>query len=78
MSRKPKKNKTYEESFLRLQEVIRSLQYGDLLSLDQSLNLYQEAIELLQFCYGKLDTVEQQLLALEEIRLKGLKIETDE
>lgn len=78
MSRKSKKNKTYEESFLRLQEVIRSLQYGDLLSLDQSLNLYQEAIELLQFCYGKLDTVEQQLLALEEIRLKGLKIETDE
>lgn len=78
MSRKPKKSKTYEESFLRLQEVIRSLQYGDLLSLDQSLNLYQEAIELLQFCYGKLDTVEQQLLALEEIRLKGLKIETDE
>lgn len=78
MSRKTKKNKTYEESFLRLQEVIRSLQYGDLLSLDQSLNLYQEAIELLQFCYGKLDTVEQQLLALEEIRLKGLKIETDE
>lgn len=77
MSRQSKKNKTFEEAVTRLQEITKSLQYKEL-SLDESVALYQEGIQLLQFCYSKLNAADQQLRVLDEIRLKELKIESDE
>lgn len=74
MSRKSPKPKTFEDALTRLQEITKTMQYNEL-SLDESLAIYQEGIELLQFCYAKLNTAEQQLRVLDEIRLKEFKIE---
>lgn len=77
MSRKTPKKQTFEDAITRLQEVTKSMQYSEL-SLDKALAAYQEGVELLQFCYAKLNAAEQQLRVLDETRLKELKIEPNE
>lgn len=48
------KNQTYEESFSRLKEIVEKLEKGDL-SLEDSLSLFGEGIELVKKCSSKLD-----------------------
>ena len=54
-----------EELFRRLDEVAGKLEEGDT-SLEESFRLYQEGMKLLKECNEKIDTVEKQVLVLEE------------
>ena len=56
-------NKTFEESMLRLEQIVRTMERGDV-ALEESLKLFQEGTELVRSC-GKL---------LEEAQLQVNKI----
>ena len=45
-------NKTFEESMLRLEQIVRAMERGDV-PLEESLKLFQEGTELVRSC-GKL------------------------
>lgn len=58
-------NKTLEESFVELDEVMESLKKEGL-PLEESFRLYQKGMELLKTCSDKIDTVEKKMLVLDE------------
>ena len=57
---KKEKERTLEEAFLRLDEIIQKLEKKD------SFLGYQEGIELIKFCNQQIDTVEKKILVLNE------------
>lgn len=58
-----RKNITYETAIKRLEEIVTSLESGEL-PLDKSLKLYEEATELSAFCKKYLDDAEGKLIIL--------------
>jgi len=54
---------SFEESYARLQQVIESLEEGDL-GLDQSVSLYQEGMQLASHCGQQLDAAELKVTRL--------------
>lgn len=65
---KKKNEKSFEESFERLSEIVEKLE-ADETTLDDSLTLYEEALELSQFCVER--------LTQSQARLKELKKRAD-
>lgn len=59
------KSGNLEESFLKLDEIINSLENGDI-SLEDSFKLYNEGIKLVKNCNTQLDKVEKQIIVLNE------------
>lgn len=55
-----KPNKTFEESMRRLEEIVRSMEKGDV-ALDESLKLFQEGTELVRSCGKLLDDAQMQV-----------------
>ena len=55
-----KTNKTFEESMRRLEEIVRSMEKGDV-ALDESLKLFQEGTELVRNCGKLLDDAQMQI-----------------
>ena len=53
-------SKTFEENMLRLEQIVRSMERGDV-SLEESLKLFQEGTELVQSCGKLLDEAELQV-----------------
>lgn len=53
-------NKTFEESMRRLEEIVRSMEKGDV-ALDESLKLFQEGTELVRSCGKLLDEAQMQV-----------------
>lgn len=53
-----KKKKTFEESITRLEEIIYSLERGEV-PLEKSLSLFQEGAGLIADCQKQLDEAEQ-------------------
>ena len=56
---------TLEESFFKLEEIIGTLEEGQV-SLDESFQLYREGIKYVQNCNTMLDKVEKQIIILNE------------
>ena len=54
---------SFEEALSRLEETVRKLESGST-SLDESLTLFEEGIELVKLCSGKLDAAEQKVVKL--------------
>ena len=54
------KNKSFEENMIRLEQIVRSLERGDV-SLDDSLKLFQEGTALVECCGKLLDEAELQV-----------------
>ena len=52
-----KKNATFEENMIRLEEIVRSMERGDV-PLEESLKLFQEGTELVRTCGKLLDEAE--------------------
>lgn len=67
MARKKTEPMKYEEAVERLEQVVRELERGDL-SLEASLQLFQEGIELTRLCSRLLDEAERRIekLTLDE------------
>jgi exodeoxyribonuclease VII small subunit len=60
---------TYEQALAELDRLVQAMEAGQL-PLDQLLDSYQRGAELLQFCRGRLEAVEQQVQVLEDGQLK--------
>ncbi len=53
-------NKTFEENMQRLEQIVRSMERGDV-ALEESLKLFQEGTELVRNCGKLLDEAELQV-----------------
>ena len=58
-----KKTKTFEEALSRLEEIVTLMEKGEL-SLDDTVKLYKEGVELASFCGGKLTDAKHQVTIL--------------
>lgn len=54
------KNKTFEENMHRLEQIIRSMERGEV-ALEESLKLFQEGTELVRTCEELLENAELQV-----------------
>ena len=57
------KKKTFEESMLRLEEIVTRLEKGEV-SLEESMVLFEEGTRLAAACGKQLDTAEQKVWKL--------------
>jgi exodeoxyribonuclease VII small subunit len=55
--------RSYEEAYSRLEEIVQALEHGEL-SLEESLTLFEEGVQLAKYCNGKLDSAEGRLQVL--------------
>lgn len=55
--------KTFEESMLELEQMVASLESGDI-TLDESLKLFEKGIKLSKSCQKKLDEAEKKVKIL--------------
>ena len=53
-------NKTFEQSMQRLEQIVRSMERGDV-ALEESLKLFQEGTELVRSCSKLLEEAELQV-----------------
>ena len=65
MAAKKEDQRPLEELFEGLDEIVGKLEEGDT-SLEESFRLYQKGMDMLKSCNEKIDTVEKQVLILEE------------
>jgi exodeoxyribonuclease VII small subunit len=61
---------SYEEALGELDRLVASMEAGQL-PLDRLLESYQRGADLLNFCRGRLEAVEQQVKVLEDGQLKA-------
>jgi exodeoxyribonuclease VII small subunit len=59
----------YEDALAELESLVARMEAGAL-PLDQLLGHYQRGAQLLQFCRGRLDAIEEQVKVLEDGQLK--------
>jgi exodeoxyribonuclease VII small subunit len=59
----------YEQALSELERLVQAME-GEQLPLDQVLQSYQRGAQLLAYCRGRLEAVEQQVKVLEEGQLK--------
>ena len=57
---KTAKPKNYEEAVLRLQEIVQQLETKEE-TLEDSMMLFEEGVQLSSFCYEKLEKAEQKV-----------------
>lgn len=77
-----KKQMTFEESLLRLEEILGVLESGNA-ELDAMLKLYEEGVGLIRSCNQKLESAEQsvKMLALQSdgsVALTDFKVDGEE
>lgn len=60
-----KKKPSYEEALSRIEEIVDSLETGNV-TLDESIRLYKEGMELSAFCKEKLDGYEKEVMMLKQ------------
>ncbi|MDY6779847.1 MAG: exodeoxyribonuclease VII small subunit, partial [Halobacteria archaeon] len=59
----------FEDDYERLEEIVERLDsghVGDDMSLDEALELYEEGVELVRRCRGRLEEAEERLELLED------------
>ena len=54
------KKQTFEESMVRLEQIVRAMERGDV-PLEESLKLFQEGTQLVQTCSKLLDDAQLQI-----------------
>lgn len=59
------KKKTIEQALTRLEEIVQSIENNDT-SLEESIKLYKEGIDLSVFCGNQLKKAEQEIVTLKE------------
>lgn len=60
MAKKNQPKPSFEEALKRLEEVLDSLEHGNL-NLEESVKAFEEGVGLVRFCHGKLDEVERRV-----------------
>lgn len=67
--------KTFEESMMRLEQIVRAMERGDA-ALEESLKLFQEGTELVNSCQKMLDEAKLQVKMI-MTALDGSPVEED-
>lgn len=62
--------KSVEERFHEIENIISEMQKEDV-TLDQAFELYNNGLNLIKECNGKLDTIEKQIKIIEEGNING-------
>ena len=70
-----KKNPTFEENMLRLEQIVRAMERGDV-ALEESLKLFQEGTELVRTCQNLLEEAELQIKKI-AVAADGAPVEED-
>ena len=65
----PKPPATYEQALVELDQLVERMESGQL-PLDQLLDGYRRGADLLAYCRGRLQAVEEQVKVLEDGQLK--------
>jgi len=60
MAKKEKPKQTFEDALKRLEEVLDSLEHGNL-NLEESVKVFEEGVGLVRLCQGRLDEVERRV-----------------
>jgi exodeoxyribonuclease VII small subunit len=60
MAKKEASPPTFEAALQRLEEVLEALEHGNL-NLEEALKAFEEGVNLVRFCHGKLDEVERRV-----------------
>jgi exodeoxyribonuclease VII small subunit len=60
MAKKDQSEKSFEDALKRLEEVLESLEHGNL-NLEESVRAFEEGVKLVRFCHDKLDEVERRV-----------------
>jgi exodeoxyribonuclease VII small subunit len=60
MTKKNKPEQSFEVALKRLEEVLDSLEHGNL-NLEESVKAFEEGVGLVRLCHGKLDEVERRV-----------------
>lgn len=66
--------KNFEASMQRLEEIVNQLDSGKL-SLDESIKIFEEGIELSKFCSEKLNQAEKKIKTLMKKHEGGFQLE---
>lgn len=61
----PRKEKTIEETFGELEEILKKLESGES-SLEEAFQYYETGMKLVKACNEKIDKVEKKIIVLEE------------
>ena len=72
---------SFEEALIKLEEVVSQLERGDVLTLDESLQAFEEGIRLTRLCREKLDAAElrvQQLVEVDEDEFEVVPFEVED
>ncbi|MFQ5790439.1 MAG: exodeoxyribonuclease VII small subunit [Acidobacteriota bacterium] len=59
------KPKDFETALKKLEEIVKELEEGDL-TLEKSLERYEEGVRLARFCNAKLDEAEKRIAVLQK------------
>jgi exodeoxyribonuclease VII small subunit len=70
MSEAPIENPSFEEALMRLEQTVRELEDGRL-GLEDALLRYEQGIQLIRFCHGRLQQAEQRILQLTGVGSEG-------
>ena len=62
---------SYEDALAELEQLVQAME-GSQLPLDRLLDSYRRGAELLEYCRGRLQAVEQQVKVLEQGQLKPM------
>lgn len=62
---------SYEDALAELEQLVQAME-GSQLPLDRLLDSYRRGAELLEYCRGRLQVVEQQVKVLEQGQLKPM------
>jgi exodeoxyribonuclease VII small subunit len=71
----------FEETLAKLEETVERLEHGDALTLDESLQAFEEGIRLTRLCRQKLDAAElcvQRLIEVDEDELVAVPFEVND
>ena len=69
------KELTYEQAISRLEEIVNQLENNEV-SLEKSISLFQEGIELSKLCDSKLKNIQKKVAQIyEEAQLKYIETE---
>ena len=67
-------NQSFEKALQRLEEIVASLENGDV-SLEDSIKMFEEGMELAQFCSERLNQAEKKLMKLAKKEDGGFQLE---
>ncbi|MGM9987080.1 MAG: exodeoxyribonuclease VII small subunit [Bacillaceae bacterium] len=71
-----KKEKTFEEAIVALEEIVTKLEQGDV-PLEEAISYFTEGMELSKLCHQKLKQVEKQMVTIlgEDDTLKPFELQ---